>query len=151
MLCCTTYFNEVLEKIVRHVDIDRRVNDLCGEQSAEKYHNFVYCLSKYLQAQGPIPREDILAHFGFMIFAGNETTAKTISAVLLMLAMHPEIQERCYLEVAAVCSNENQYISAEDVSNLTYLEMVCKETMRLFPVAAMLARVATSDVKLNGN
>nr|XP_029732559.1 probable cytochrome P450 313a4 isoform X1 [Aedes albopictus] len=145
----TTYFDTVLEKIERHVDMASKIKDMGDASSSGKRQNYVNCLAKYLRSQGPIPREELLAHLGLMVFAGNETTAKTINAALLLLAIHPEIQERCYQEITSVCPGENEYISAEDAAKLTYLEMVIKESMRLFPVAAILARFATDDVKIN--
>ncbi|EAT32288.1 AAEL015591-PA [Aedes aegypti] len=148
--CIDTYYDTILEKVARHIDIDKRINEVNEVDNSTKKHNFIHCLSKYLRSQGPIPREDVLAHFCLIVFAGNESTAKTVSTAMLMLAMHPEIQERCYQEINTVCPGENQYISAGDAANLTYLEMVIKETLRLLPVVPVLGRTATSDVKLNG-
>nr|XP_019543093.2 probable cytochrome P450 313a1 [Aedes albopictus] len=147
--CLSAYYNTVVAKIERHVDMDKRINATSNVSNSDKPPNYIDCLSKYLRSQGPTPREDILAHLCLMVFAGNETTAKTVNAALLLLAMHPEIQERCYKEIVSVCPGENEHISAEDAAKLTYLEMVIKESMRLFPVAAIMARVTSSDVKIN--
>ncbi|XP_058452504.1 cytochrome P450 4c21-like isoform X1 [Malaya genurostris] len=94
-------------------------------------------------------KEDIPEHLDTIIFAGNDTTATTMSNILLMLAIHPDIQERVYQEVMEACPDENQFVSIEDVAKLSYTDMVCKEAMRLYPVGALIGRVATSDVKLN--
>nr|XP_019562039.2 probable cytochrome P450 313a4 [Aedes albopictus] len=145
------FYDTIMGKVERREGIEKIMNDLSNAETSEKSQNFLYCLSKYLSLQGPTSRDDILAHFGLNIVAGLETKARTISSTLFMLAMHPDIQERCYQEIVSVCPAENQFISTEDVGKLTYLEMVIKETMRLFPAAALMARVATSDIKISGN
>ncbi|XP_062557031.1 cytochrome P450 4c3-like [Armigeres subalbatus] len=145
----TTYYQTVLEKILKHLDFVNSITKLDKNEDTEKPQNYVNNLLKYLRMQESTSKEEIYSHFGLMVFAGNETTAKTISFILLMLAIHQDVQERCYQEIAGVCPEIDQYISAEHAANLTYLEMACKETMRLFPVAPILGRIATEDVKLN--
>ncbi|XP_062555072.1 probable cytochrome P450 313a4 [Armigeres subalbatus] len=96
-----------------------------------------------------LAKDDIAQHMNTIVFAGNDTTANTMSNVLLMLAMHPDVQERVYQEVMEACPGTDQSVSMEDITKLTYTEMVCKETMRLFPVGPIIARVAEKDIKLS--
>lgn len=73
-----------------------------------------------------------------------------MSTVLLMLAMHPEIQDKVIEEFKSVFYNFDEEIDAENINKLKYLDMVVKETMRLFPVAPVIGRMMTSDLKLDG-
>lgn len=62
-----------------------------------------------------------------------------------MLAMHPDIQQMCYEEICGVFANDdvgsNGYqITLDQLNQLNYIEMVLKETMRLFPLAPYLLR-----------
>lgn len=62
--------------------------------------------------------------------------------------MHPEIQDRVYAEIIEVLGNSNRSITVEDLPKFVYLEMVLKETLRLFPIAALLGRTLSEDIKL---
>uniref|UniRef100_A0A182Q6G4 Cytochrome P450 n=1 Tax=Anopheles farauti TaxID=69004 RepID=A0A182Q6G4_9DIPT len=80
-----------------------------------------------------LTEEHIQDHIDTMIAAGHDTTATTMSNLLLMLAIHPEVQETVYQEVMSVCPDKTKPITMEEANKLVYTEMVCKETMRLFP------------------
>ncbi|KAL1378039.1 hypothetical protein pipiens_004061 [Culex pipiens pipiens] len=95
--------------------------------------------------------EDIRDHLDEVIFAGHDAIATTMAYIMLMMAMHPEVQERVHQEVMSVCPDEGAEFSLEDCNKLTYTEMVCKETMRLFPVGPIIGRRATADVRLDEN
>ncbi|XP_065082891.1 cytochrome P450 4C1-like [Ochlerotatus camptorhynchus] len=148
-----------VEENLRSSDEQKPTNEDTGTR---KPQNFIECLIKYLRVGGqaskdkyPVrvgtqsSKEDVFPHVDMTIFAGNDTSAKTICSILLMLAIHPEVQERCYQELMEVCPEEDQPISYKDAANLTYLEMVCKETMRLLPAVPIMARVTSGDIKLN--
>jgi len=66
-----------------------------------------------------------------------------------MIAMHPDIQSKLVDEMNDVlgCCDD---VTALNVHQLAYLELVIKETMRLFPVGGFLGRFATDDIKLDG-
>lgn len=67
----------------------------------------------------------------------------------MLLAMHKNIQEKAFDEVKSFFENCNEEVTLTDVNNnLTYLEMVMKETMRLFPAASMVGRYSTGSVHL---
>lgn len=84
-----------------------------------------------------------------MLVAGNDTTSVTMSHLILMLAMHPEVQEKCFQEVKNVHETQTSPSDADILIKLDYLEMCIKETMRLLPVAPFMARQNTDDVKLS--
>lgn len=150
-----TYHETIIMKLVRAVNFEEKLNkssdDLANEDiGTKKPQIFIDGLIKLMREGQQVAKEDIFQQIDMILFAGNDTTAKTTSFILLMLAMYPEVQERCYQEIVEVCPGEDQIVSAEDAAHLTYLEMVCKETMRLFPVGPILARVTTGDIKLDG-
>lgn len=84
-----------------------------------------------------------------ILVGGNETSALTTSHVMLMLAMHPEIQEKAFQEIKDAHETQTSHSDAEILSKLDYLEMCIKETMRLFPVGPFLGRQNVEDVKLS--
>jgi cytochrome P450 len=66
----------------------------------------------------------------------------------MMLAMHPNVQQKAYEEVKQFFESCHDEVTLNDVTNLPYLEIVVKETMRLFPAASMVGRQTTGTVKM---
>lgn len=73
-----------------------------------------------------------------------------MATTLLMLGMHPEIQDKVVNELKSVFSSKMEEVDNESIKNLNYLECVIKESMRLFPVAPIIGRKLTSDLKIDG-
>ncbi|XP_065368965.1 probable cytochrome P450 313a4 [Calliphora vicina] len=86
-----------------------------------------------------------------LFVAAFETTSTTLFLVLSMLAMHPEYQELAYEEIMGILTDDDDSeMTVEKVDQLTYLEMVFNETMRLLPVVPMVFRkVSNGDVTLS--
>ncbi|XP_049534888.1 cytochrome P450 4C1-like [Anopheles darlingi] len=83
-----------------------------------------------------------------IILGGQETSALTLSHVVLMLAIHQEVQQKVYEEMLSVIPG-NQDVLNEHLPQLVYMEMVLKETMRLFPVGPMIGRQCTEDTQIS--
>lgn len=71
-----------------------------------------------------------------------------MSSALLMLAMHPDVQQKVVEEIKTVCSTKDMYLDSKKLNELIYLEMVIKETMRLFPVLPMIGRETVGEVEI---
>lgn len=71
-----------------------------------------------------------------------------ISFALLMLGMHPEVQEKAVDELREVFGDADTVIDYNSLSKLPYLEMILKETMRLFPVVPISARKSTGEFQI---
>ncbi|KAH7299602.1 hypothetical protein KP509_24G020100 [Ceratopteris richardii] len=80
-------------------------------------------------------------------FAGHETTATLLTFTFLLLATHPEWQERLREEVLEVCGN-TQIPTADSLNNMKLVSMVIYETLRLYPPAVALFRGTDTDIKL---
>ncbi|XP_062712914.1 cytochrome P450 4C1-like isoform X2 [Aedes albopictus] len=149
------YHETITCKLVDQVSVEDKLHtkddmSFKTEETGKRIpENFIECLVKYLRAEGETSKDAVYPHIDMTVFAGNDTSAKTICSILLMLAIHPEVQERCYQELMEICPDKDQQISYKDAANLTYLEMVCKETMRLLPAVPLMARITTGDIKLN--
>jgi cytochrome P450 len=73
-----------------------------------------------------------------------------MSSILLMLAMHDEVQEKLYQEISEIFENDDVEVDNESIKRMKYLDLVVKETMRLFPVAPVIGRKVVQDLKLDG-
>jgi cytochrome P450 len=74
------------------------------------------------------------------IVAGHETTALTLSWALYLCAFDPSVQDKLRAEAQSVLRGRTA--TAQDCPNLPYTEQVIKETLRLYPPAAIVSRTA---------
>jgi cytochrome P450 len=92
-----------------------------------------------------------------ILFAGQDTSAATLSWTLHLLSLYPKAQERLAKEVREVlniddnCSSRTDEehpikITRKDISKLPYLDAVIKESMRLYPVAPFVVRRLTEEI-----
>ncbi|KAA8547807.1 hypothetical protein F0562_004236 [Nyssa sinensis] len=79
-------------------------------------------------------------------FAGHETTALLLTWTIMLLASNPSWQDKVRAEVKLVCNGGAP--SVDHLSKLTLLNMVINESLRLYPPASVLPRMAFEDIKL---
>ncbi|CAH0389178.1 unnamed protein product [Bemisia tabaci] len=97
----------------------------------------------------PVFSEDILVGaIGSFLSAGLEPVAATLTFCLYELALHPDIQEKIYLEIKETKGQTLNDISYEDLKKLRYTEQVMNETLRKYPVAGIMARICTEPFKI---
>ena len=82
-----------------------------------------------------------------MLIAGHDTSTALLAWALYLLATHPDVQARVYDEVAATLGTREPALA--DVSQLSYLDQVIKETLRLYPPIHLGSRIAATDIALN--
>ena len=81
------------------------------------------------------------------LFAGQDTTATTLTYALWALGRYPDLQERVAAEVAGFGDRE---LTPDDVGRLGYTVQVLHEALRLCPPAPTGSRMATRDVEVDG-
>lgn len=98
--------------------------------------------------EGKFNEEVAKQQIDIIFIAGHETTASTIAYAILMLAMHPEIQEQVFDELHSIYETQNQEVSHDEMQRSELLDRVIKETMRLFPSVYLFSRTSMIDVSL---
>jgi len=83
-----------------------------------------------------------------LFLAGHETTASTLSWTWLLLAQNPRVEEKLYAELDSVL--HGRVPSLDDIPRLPYTGHVLSESMRLYPPAWAMARLAIEDHELAG-
>lgn len=114
----------------------------------EKCDIFIHQLFK-AEAEGKITNKDVYGEVTTLIIAAHETTATLLSFTILALAENPEIQERVFNEINEVFPGDEVTVEIEDLHKLTYMDMVTKEILRLFPPLPFIARRTTTDLKIS--
>lgn len=67
-----------------------------------------------------------------------ESIAITLSNSVLLLAMHPEIQEKLHHELSTVCGDDYEVMDKEMMLQCELLDNIFKETSRMIPVVSQL-------------
>jgi len=86
----------------------------------------------------PLSNEDIQEEVDTFTFAGHDTTTNAICFTLHMIAKHPEVQQKLNKEIQDVIGDEE--LTFKSLNEFKYLELVIKETLRLYPPAPMISR-----------
>ncbi|XP_049534106.1 cytochrome P450 4c21-like [Anopheles darlingi] len=123
------------------------------EDETDDYRKPMVFLDQLLNMQrnsAELSIEEIECHLYTILGAGTETTASQVAYILLLLAMHPEVQERVWEEIRFVYDTDAQEITYETLTRQLYLEQVIKESLRLFPVAPVIGRETTEPMSLGG-
>jgi cytochrome P450 len=87
-------------------------------------------------------RDEVMTLFA----AGHETTAVALTWCWHLLAQHPAVEARLHAELDDVLAGEAPRF--EDLERLPYGRMVLEETMRFYPPAYSLNRVALADDRM---
>ncbi|XP_055541944.1 probable cytochrome P450 313a4 [Wyeomyia smithii] len=152
---CYKMFQEMSRKVFEMRKAERlknlemsTVSPNRDEDNVRRNQIFIQNLEQIAAETDILDEEGVIQNLDTFIFASNDTTASAISTTLLLLAMHPEVQERLYQEITEALPRD--YIDYEDLSKLVYLEMVIKESMRLIPAGAAIARVCEKEIQVGG-
>lgn len=141
-------FDEILEKIIEEHENGINSNTQKGQQ------DFIDILLSLMhhsvdgQNYG-IDRTNIKAIVLDMIGGALETSASVILWALSELLRHPRVMRTLQDELETVVG-ANKMVEETDLSKLSYLEMVIKETLRLYPAGSLVLRQSTEDVVVDG-
>ncbi|CAD6235173.1 GSCOCT00007844001.2-RA-CDS [Cotesia congregata] len=98
-------------------------------------------------AQFRFEGDSLVAQSAIFFIAGLESSSVTISFALYELARRPDLQNRVRTEII---DNLNKFggLTYDSIQNMKYLMQVINETLRLYPPAPIIDRVATEDYKI---
>lgn len=92
--------------------------------------------------------DDIVNHMIFLLMAAHDTTTITLSAMVYELARHPVWQDRARAQSNALATDHPDFDTLED---LTVLDLVMRESIRLVPPVPSLPRRTTRDTEVLGH
>ncbi|XP_020104238.1 premnaspirodiene oxygenase-like [Ananas comosus] len=109
-----------------------------------------------LQAQGglvgfPFTQTTIKAVIFDIFAAGSGTAASSMTWTMSELIRNPRVMKKLQAEIREALRGKVS-VSEEDITNLSYLQLVIKESLRLHPPAPLLVpRECTETCKINGH
>ncbi|XP_063709032.1 uncharacterized protein LOC134837580 [Culicoides brevitarsis] len=145
--------NEFIDKVIqaRHEKLLKETqNARQGEETETKKRPALLDILLQAKVNGePLTNEEIQAEVKTFMFAGHETTANSVAFTLYLLAKHPEIQEKVYDEIRSKSLDvKSEPLTSRDLNSLSYLDNVCKESLRLFPPASVVIKKCNADVRI---
>lgn len=142
-------------KIGRHLGYSEQGRTILGRiiseriNSGEDRDDLLDMLLRARYEDGtPMSREELIDEVMVLFTAGHETTANALGFTLFLLAKHPTLQEKAYLEVSQNSFNEQEPI--ESLAKMPYIHQCIEEALRLYPPAYVIDRVALEADAVNG-
>jgi len=132
--------------------VDAFIYNLIDQRLADK-RDVGDILSILLQADDrnegdAMTRQNVRDELVTLIAAGHETTANMLTWTFYLLSEHPVVLRRLLAELETVLAGRDPQVG--DLSQLTYLDWVVKESMRLYPSAWTQGRRAVEAFDLDG-
>ncbi|KAJ3568392.1 hypothetical protein NP233_g5745 [Leucocoprinus birnbaumii] len=154
-------FPEWMSKFSRNLrDIKvafHEIQSYMGEMIVERRHQDLQekhdLLSDLLRAESgenseeSLSDQEILGNMFFLLVAGQDTTAHTLTCVLALLAIYQDEQDKLFHHIKTVIP-DGRVPTYEDMSSLTHTQAVIFETMRLYPIIPAIARDAVKDTTM---
>ena len=91
--------------------------------------------------------------FCILVIAGYETTSTALSYATYVLATHPEEQQKLQEHIDTHFDPETEHTmpTYETISEMDYLDMFIRETLRMFPIApSAITRQSTEEFHIKG-
>lgn len=128
--------------------VDLKNGDQSSEFSKKNFSNF-FChfkAKKYLIFFAEFEGDNLLAQAIVFLLAGLESSAATMGFVLYEVSKNPEIQKKLREEIDQKLGNDK--LTFEAVSDLSYLQQVISETLRLYAPVPFLDRLCNMNYKV---
>lgn len=129
------FFTDLMKKAILHRE--------ASEINRVDYLDFLMSLRNKKE----ISELDMAAHGVTFFLDGFETSSVAISFMLYEIAKNPEVQKRLRQELLKVTTDEGT-VSYDSLFELSYLEQVVNESLRLWPPVAFISKRCTEPMEL---
>ncbi|KAI0322881.1 cytochrome P450 [Amylostereum chailletii] len=94
--------------------------------------------------------DELLSNIFVFFLAGHETSAHALSFTFILLALYPDVQQKVYEEALQLWPDGKTSDSSYkiDMPQLEYTLATFRETIRLYPAEARLAKLVNQDTTI---
>ncbi|KAM3346585.1 hypothetical protein ACQJBY_020887 [Aegilops geniculata] len=133
--------------------LDKVIDDCVSKRNSTSDHkddDFVDIMLS-VQQEYDLTREHMKALLTDVFFGAIDTSANALEFTLAELMKKPHLMVKLQDEVRGIVPQGQEIISETDMNNMTYLRAVIKESLRLHPLAPLLApHLAMADCIIDG-
>lgn len=135
-----------------HTRLTNRFVEILYKRNQEGIQNSDNCLRALTRLYCPKSKDAVLEGHDFfseacmIIIASTESTTSAFLFTIKLLGAHPEIENK--LREALKKELQSKEITMENVDNIPYLEMVIKESLRLYPSLPIYPKAVEKPFKL---
>ncbi|XP_021365826.1 cytochrome P450 27C1-like [Mizuhopecten yessoensis] len=98
----------------------------------------------YLFASKKLSSQDIKVNTTELLLGAVDTAANGLGFAMCLLAQNPRVQERFHREVQEQYG-KGKHVNYNDLQEASYVKAIVKETLRIYPVIPINARVLSQD------
>lgn len=125
-----------------------RALDENGNSLNKKDLKVNYIIDQLVNHEEKFTDEEIRDHLMVFMITASETSANVVATILVYLAIFQDVQQKVYDEICEVYCDESVAIDYESISSLKYLEMVYRETLRLFSPIPISGRELVDELDM---
>ncbi|KAF7027598.1 hypothetical protein CFC21_039629 [Triticum aestivum] len=133
--------------------LDKVIDDRVSKRKSASDHkdgDFVDILLS-LQREYDLTREHMKALLTDVFFGATDTSANVLEFTLAELMRRPHFMGKLQDEVRSIVPRGLEIVSETELNNMVYLRAVIKESLRLYPIAPLLApHLAMADCTIDG-
>ncbi|XP_022913137.2 cytochrome P450 4d8-like [Onthophagus taurus] len=133
-----------------HSNIKKVINKRLKNKINMEKIIFIDMLLNEMKTNQTLDEDLVIRQIKLMLEAGFDTTTYTISFLLYNLSKNPKIQEKVFNEIVSILGdNRNEFISFEKLKEMKYIDLVIKESLRIYTTGQMFSRYLLEDVKIS--
>lgn len=138
-----------MESLIREkkVNVHQLASDDLGVITEKKRYAFLdSLLVTHFQNKANFTEKNIKDEVNTFMFEGHDTTATSLIFTLLLVAGDERVQDKINEELSAVFGNDHsRHVTIDDCRQLRYLDLVIRESLRLYPSVPFIGRETTQD------
>ncbi|CAF1176406.1 unnamed protein product [Adineta ricciae] len=136
---------QILHDFSRKVIEERLATFNKDETSSKRRLVFLDSLLTQMHAK-TLSLNDIQEEVDTFMFAGHDTTAAAVNYFCYLMGCHPDIQAKVQTELDIIFADDRERpCTMEDIQQMTYLDCVIKESMRVLSPVPGIAREVQTD------
>ncbi|XP_030388380.1 probable cytochrome P450 4ad1 [Scaptodrosophila lebanonensis] len=146
---------QLLRSEVKRIVEQRRRQLADGTEKTATHRPFLDVLLSAKLDGRALKEREIVEELSTFIFTGHDPVAAALSFTLYTLSRHAHIQQKVYEEQQSLFGTELEAGGGADVDcarleQMRYLDLVIRETLRLYPSVPLIARTNRKSIDING-